>query len=240
VCTIIVLNQVSAHWPVVLASNRDELFARPAGPPRLWPGQPRVIAPVDQLKGGTWMGVSEGGFFAAVTNQRTWGGNADERLSRGDLVMSLLRAGNHGRAREFLAGVDARQYNPFNLLFGDATSLALGYGRSHRAEVQIADVPKGVHVLANDELDSPSVPKVETIRRRLEGADQLGPERLPTPITSTARPPTHRSASSWLIDSAPWPSRPSSTGPGRQLSWRWSRELAPDSGTPMAPPSAPR
>jgi uncharacterized protein with NRDE domain len=92
--------------------------------------------------------------------------------------MALLRAGNRERGRELLSGLDARQYNPFNLLFGDAGGLLLGYGRSDRAAIELAAVPEGVHVLPNDRLDSPDIPKVETIHRRLRGSGELGPKEL--------------------------------------------------------------
>jgi uncharacterized protein with NRDE domain len=173
VCTIIVLNQVSKSWPVVLASNRDELFQRPSRPPRLWPGEPALVAPVDLAKGGTWMGLAPNGFFVAVTNQRTWGQSREDLESRGELVVSLLRSGSKPAARALLAGVDARNYNPFNLLFGDAGGLVVGYGRSDRRPIEIAEVPAGVHVLPNDELDSPRIPKVQTIKDRLEDCHSL-------------------------------------------------------------------
>ncbi len=176
-CTIIVLNRVSADWPVVIGANRDELFERAAEPPRLWPGDAPFVAPVDLAKGGTWMGIGPRGFFVALTNQRTWGQTDPSKESRGHLVVELLRSGSKEKARAILEATDARRYNPFNVIFGDGDGLVVGYGRRDRAEVELAPVPTGVHVLPNDVLDCPT-PKVARIHAHLEGSETLGRDSL--------------------------------------------------------------
>ena len=200
-CTIVVLNRVSSDWPVVIAANRDEFFHRPAAPPQRWPGEPALVAPVDESKGGTWMGIASGGFFVGVTNQRTWGHSRTDLDSRGQLVIDLLRSGSLEGARALLASRDARRYNPFNLLYGDASGLDVAYGRLDCADISIFEVPPGVHVLPNDVLDSPDTPKVRRIRGSLEDAASLTRAQLRTrleavladrqrsPIDQVAEPP---------------------------------------------------
>ena len=42
-CTVVVLNQVRRDFPVVLATNRDEFFARPAALRCYWLEQPSTV-----------------------------------------------------------------------------------------------------------------------------------------------------------------------------------------------------
>lgn len=165
-CTLILLVDVVPGLPVVLAANRDEFFARPAtGPVVLDPAR-GVVGGRDLTAGGTWLGLTPGGFFAGVTNQRQ-DGRKDVPGSRGQVVLDVLRAGAIGgveAARAVLDGLDATQYNPFNLAFGDAGGVWVAYGRD---EVRVERVPAGVWVLPNDVIDSPLFPKVGHIKRAL-------------------------------------------------------------------------
>jgi uncharacterized protein with NRDE domain len=61
---------------------------------------------------------------------------------------------------DFVRSLDAREYNAFNLLWGDAHELFVAYARDDRAALDIEPVPEGVHVLPNDRLDSGDFPKV--------------------------------------------------------------------------------
>src|SRR5688572_11423872 len=119
-CTVLVMNRVHRDLPVVIGANRDEFYARPAsGPQELAPG---IFGGRDLTAGGTWMAVTPGGFFAALTNHHT-GAPADRsRRSRGEIVVSALAAagprGDLDAAARYVATLDPRDYNPFNLLFG--------------------------------------------------------------------------------------------------------------------------
>lgn len=157
-CTIAVLHRVHPAFPVVIAANRDEFYHRPSTPPGPWPGLPGVIAGRDESKGGTWMGATRGGFFVGLTNQRTYQGAEPTLRSRGGVVRDLLAAGSTREAERYLARLDASQYNPFNLMFGDAAGMKVAYARPAGA-VEVREVPPGVHVLPNDVLDSPAFPK---------------------------------------------------------------------------------
>ena len=55
--------------PLIVASNRDEFYARPTLPMHWWQDAP-ILAGRDQQANGTWMGLSRNGRFAAVTNYR--------------------------------------------------------------------------------------------------------------------------------------------------------------------------
>jgi uncharacterized protein with NRDE domain len=151
-CLMVVLRRVHPAFPVVLAANRDEAYARPTAPPGvLWPG---VAGGRDLVAGGTWLGVRRDGFFAGLTNQRQRGADPTRR-SRGEIVTGLLSAPD---PVAWLSSIDPADYNPFNALFGDAGDLRVAYGRPDGLRVDL--VPDGVHALPTDVLDAPRVFKV--------------------------------------------------------------------------------
>lgn len=166
-CTIIVLRNVRSDFPLVLATNRDEFYARKsAGPARILE-TPRTVGGRDLHAGGTWMGVTEHGLFVGVTNQRTFLPPDPAKRSRGELVMRALQEGDAERIGRLLAREDGREYNAFNLLFGDARALYAAYGRADVREIEVEPVPEGIHVLPNDRLDAPDFFKVERARTLL-------------------------------------------------------------------------
>src|SRR6202012_2125382 len=109
-CTLAALVGASAETPLVVAANRDELLARPAVPPFLWPGSPRVLAPRDEVAHGTWLGLNEQALFLGIPNPP--GAAPDRsRRSRGALVADALRAPSARSLHAQLAGLDPRTYN---------------------------------------------------------------------------------------------------------------------------------
>ncbi|HEX6245482.1 MAG TPA: NRDE family protein [Polyangiales bacterium] len=159
-CTIVVLRKLRDDYPLVLATNRDEFYARlSTGPERLL-DQPATVGGRDLVKGGTWMGVTREGLFVGVTNQRAVRPPDPSKRSRGELVLNALRLGTRDAVTRFLRGVDAREYNAFNLMWGDAHELFAAYAREDHGALEIERVPEGVHVLPNDRLDSADFPKV--------------------------------------------------------------------------------
>src|SRR6188474_3860848 len=91
-CLIVLAWRVHAELPLIVAANRDEFHARPAAPAAFWEDQPGILAGRDLEARGTWMGISRGGKFAAVTNYR---GGTEPRAaqSRGSLVSAFLANG---------------------------------------------------------------------------------------------------------------------------------------------------
>jgi uncharacterized protein with NRDE domain len=116
------------------------------------------------------MGVTREGLFVGVTNHRRL--EPDDRpgplRSRGELVLQALALGSVPDITRFVAALDPRQYNAFNLMWGDASALLVGYARDEQRELLIDSVPEGVHVLPNDRLDSPSFAKVARAKELVE------------------------------------------------------------------------
>lgn len=165
-CTLVVLDRVHPRYPVIVAANRDEHLDRPARPPELLVRDPRVAGGRDVRAGGTWLAVNERGFFAALTNQRPDGPPVAAPRSRGEIVVRVAAAGDRDAAEASLRRLDPSDYNPFNLVYGDAGGLRVAYGRPGRP-LRVEPVPPGVHVLPNDVLDAPAVPKVARLRDRV-------------------------------------------------------------------------
>jgi uncharacterized protein with NRDE domain len=160
VCTLIALHQVHRDLPLVVAANRDELYARRATGPMLLATEPPVIGGRDEDKGGTWLGASAGGFFVGLTNQRTVAPPAPGARTRGEVVLQALAQPSLDAAVAWVARLDTRPYSAFNLLLGDARALYVAYARGD-APVELAPLGPGIWALPNDRLGSPDFPKID-------------------------------------------------------------------------------
>lgn len=166
-CTIVAMRGVRADAPLVLATNRDEFFERPAtGAVRLL-ARPATVGGRDLRAGGTWMGVTREGLFVGLTNQRGLGARDDSKRSRGEVVLQALSLGSPDAIARYVDGLDGRAYNAFNLMWGNAHVLRVAYAREGQRTLEQEAVPAGVHVLPNDRLDSPSFAKVQRAKELL-------------------------------------------------------------------------
>ena len=156
-CLILVGWRVHPNFPLVVAANRDEFYARPTALADFWADVTDVIAGRDLEAGGTWLGITRGGRFAAVTNVRESGAGKG-RHSRGRLTQDFL-AGRQG-PEEYLRDLDPKDYSGFNLLLGDGDALWYFSNRGTGPEV----LEPGIYGLSNHLLDSPW-PKLLTARQ---------------------------------------------------------------------------
>jgi uncharacterized protein with NRDE domain len=67
-CLIVFAWQVIPDMPLIAAGNRDEFYDRPAKPADWWDDHPQIYAGRDLQGGGTWIGITRDGRFAALTN----------------------------------------------------------------------------------------------------------------------------------------------------------------------------
>jgi uncharacterized protein with NRDE domain len=164
-CLILLAWRVHAGYPCVLAANRDEFHERPTQRADWWTDQTRILAGRDLKEGGTWLGVTRSGRFAALTNFRDPSKQRSGARSRGHLVAEILES-PHSVA-ELLLHLQgaAAQYNPFNVLFSDGAHL--GVFESMRGEGR--ELGPGIFGLSNDLLDTPW-PKVREAKSRLAAA----------------------------------------------------------------------
>ena len=163
-CLIVFAYNVHPSYRLILAANRDEFYERPSAPADFWEDQPHVLAGRDLKEGGTWLGVTKKGKFAAITNYRdpaSWKNNAP---SRGGLVSSYL-CGNQSTG-EYLDKISrqAQLYNGYNLIVGDRHEI---FAYSNRGEKQKLET--GIYGLSNHLLNS-SWPKVFRGKKLLKAA----------------------------------------------------------------------
>ena len=82
-CLILVAWRAHPDYPLVVAANRDEFFARRTAAAAFWPDRD-ILAGRDLQAGGTWLGINPGtGRFAALTNYRDPARQRDGLASRG-------------------------------------------------------------------------------------------------------------------------------------------------------------
>lgn len=156
---------------LLITANRDEFAGRPTMPLHWW--QEGLLAGKDLQAGGTWLGITRSGRFAAVTNVR------DPVLrtaavpfgSRGLMVKTFLLSDCDPQdyAQQMLAAVS--EASPYNLILGriqmnSIQTLWLG-GRSRA----LMPLQAGSHVLSNAELNTPW-PKARRLKAALATEDE--------------------------------------------------------------------
>ena len=174
-CTVVVLRRPGDAWPLLLAANRDELADRPSLPPgRHWPDRPHVVAGLDRLAGGSWLGLNDDGVVAAILNRRgTLGPEAGKR-SRGEIVLDALDHADAAEAAEALAGLDPAGWRPFNLLVADAQT-AWWLRHAGDGAIDVRALPEGLSFLEAGELDDPQSPRTRRFRPRFAAATAPDP-----------------------------------------------------------------
>lgn len=161
-CLIVFAWRAHPDYPLVVAANRDEYLDRPAMPAHWWTDAPELLAGRDLEAGGTWMGLSRNGRFAALTNYRDPSRRVTGAPSRGALVREALVADGDAHATLQHIATNSTRHAAFNLLVGDGERL--GVLESTTGAVRL--LGPGIYGLSNHLLDSPW-PKLVKARERL-------------------------------------------------------------------------
>ncbi|GFO54582.1 hypothetical protein GMSM_15890 [Geomonas sp. Red276] len=155
-CTLLIACSAHPRYPLVIAANRDEFYDRPTARASLWQDAPGLFGGRDLLHGGTWLGVTDTGRIAALTNYRQPHVHPPDAPTRGKLVSDFL-AGDKGAERylQALRGAGV-PYCGFNLVVGEACGL---YHYSNKSDL-VTPLTSGIFGISNHLLDTPW-PKVE-------------------------------------------------------------------------------
>ncbi len=162
-CLMVFAWRAHPDYPLVLAANRDEFYLRRTRPAAWWGHAVSVLAGHDEEAGGTWLGITRRGRFAALTNVRAPSERNPHAPSRGTLVLSALQAPELPATWLEANASRMSAYNGFNLLLGDvgpvangetATQPQLDYFTNRNGEPARALAP-GVYGLSNAALDTP-------------------------------------------------------------------------------------
>lgn len=164
-CLILLAWQAHPDFPLVVAANRDEFFARPTAPADFWTDRPGILAGRDLEGGGTWLGVSRNGRFAGLTNYRDPTRQRQGTPSRGKLVGDFLGGAMSAAEYQRELAQTGAAYNGYNLIFSDGEAL---HYQSNQGE-GAGPLAPGVYGLSNHLLDTPW-PKVALGKSRLAAA----------------------------------------------------------------------
>ncbi|HEY6556086.1 MAG TPA: NRDE family protein [Polyangiaceae bacterium] len=178
-CTLIVLHRPEHAWPVLIGANRDEMLDRPWHPPgRHWPDQPRVIAGLDELAGGSWFGLNDGGVAAGIMNRRATLGPAAGKRSRGELVLDALAHDRARAAADALSRLDAPAYRAFNLVVADSEGAYwLRHTDAPAAHIEVTTLPPGLSMLTAYDLNDETSARIRRYLPRLRAARVPDPDR---------------------------------------------------------------
>jgi uncharacterized protein with NRDE domain len=140
--------------PLIAAANRDEFYDRPTAPAAWWQDHPQVFAGRDLKSGGTWMGVTKNGRYAAITNVRNPSEHRDDAPSRGTLVSDFLTG--QSSAKEYIEQIapHAADFNGFNLLVGDHDTMVWFSNKASDDSRNGKPLAPGVYGISNGGLDT--------------------------------------------------------------------------------------
>ncbi|MGH7092181.1 MAG: NRDE family protein [Stellaceae bacterium] len=175
-CTLVILRRPEHDWPVIIAANRDEMVARAALPPgRHWPDREEVVAGMDLLAEGSWLGVNDWGVAAAVLNRHGSLGPAAGLRSRGELVLEALDHADAVAAAAALSQLDPAAYRTFNLIVADNRD-AFWLRHAGNGPIEAHPLKDGLSLIAAGDLDESETRRLALARPRFEAAPPPDPD----------------------------------------------------------------
>ena len=162
-CLIVFAYRVHPDYPIIIAANRDEFYNRPTCVLAQWTDGSNIIAGQDLEGGGTWMGMTESGRLAALTNYREPGVRMAAAPSRGHLVSDFLQGPDS--LNHYLRELELKSnnYNGFNILLSEGGRWVYYSNRGSTPK----ELSPGIHGLSNRALNTPW-PKVIRSCRAVE------------------------------------------------------------------------
>lgn len=167
-CLVALAIDQNRRFPLVVATNRDEFFHRPAARLAWWTppgGGPDVLSGRDLESGGTWLGLTAQGRLALLTNIRAPSRVDAEAPSRGRIVPEWLA--ERESAGQFWMRTALSGHNGFNLIAADFRRGECFWASN--AAAHPLRLERGVYGLSNAGLDTPW-PKVQQLKTRLREA----------------------------------------------------------------------
>jgi uncharacterized protein with NRDE domain len=163
-CLILVAWQSHPDYPLVIAANRDEFYARRTRHAAWWGQAVSLLGGRDEEAGGTWLGINRRGRVAMLTNVRAPHERNPHAPSRGLLVLSALQSA--GTLNDWI-GESARtagSFNGYNLLVGEPlpvpargmdAQLLYTSNRTPAGQPDPRPLEPGIYGLSNALLDTP-------------------------------------------------------------------------------------
>ena len=186
-CLLLISYNVNPAYKLIIAANRDEFYNRPTVSAKFWEDNPSLLAGKDIQAGGTWMGITEYGRFAAITNYRDPKHLRKDAPSRGKIVTDYLTGNDTAEDYGTKILRDSEKYNGYNLIFGSISSLMYFSNQAKK----LLKLDPGIYGLSNHLLDTPW-PKVEKSKRsfkKIVKNENIKEEDLFSVLSDNTRPP---------------------------------------------------
>lgn len=151
-CILFIAINQHPDYPLVIAANRDEFHARQTQAMHWWQdtnplAAKGLLAGKDLEANGTWLGVTDSGQFAALTNYRQLPLKQGEFQSRGALPLKALSESTNNIEKYLNDHAD--NYQGFNLLYGNAQNLVC----FDSIKQKFTPISTGFHSVCNGSLD---------------------------------------------------------------------------------------
>lgn len=160
-CILFIAVEQREDYPLIICANRDEFHKRPTKEAHFWDDFPQILAGRDMEAGGSWLGINQSGYFAAITNLRTGKPQSKDKKSRGELVTFFLT--EPLSIDESWLTKHAALYNPFNLIFGKLDNLYCFNSENG----QSTKLTPGFYAISNGEMGD-NWPKMQKGLKNLE------------------------------------------------------------------------
>lgn len=172
-CVVFLALKQHPQYPLILLSNRDEFYQRPARVAQFWTDEyPDILAGKDLQNGGTWLGITRSGHLSLLTNFRDPQEVKTSPPSRGLLVLDYLR--HQPSLAEYTEKLKAERslYPGYNLIFGQYPDFSCYSNRTNQSD----SLRFGYFGLSNHFLNTPW-PKltrgIELFRQQIQTASSL-------------------------------------------------------------------
>lgn len=152
-------------YPFIFVGNRDENYDRLTVKAHFW--NDTLLAGKDQQMGGTWLGITTNGRFAAITNsilkQQDYNTNYN---SRGDIVVNYLNSTDDAYAYIIALINNNIEYKGYNLIVGEINKDFWYYSNVLKQSKPIRLNINDIHGIANHSLDYPW-PRLVTAKKNI-------------------------------------------------------------------------
>ncbi|MDR3628539.1 MAG: NRDE family protein [Ignavibacteriaceae bacterium] len=186
-CLLLIAYNNHPLYKVIIAANRDEFYNRPAEPAKFWDDKPFLLGGKDLQAGGTWLGITKQGRFAAITNYRSQKDTITVRPTRGKIVTDFLVSKETPVNFANRLILSSEKYNGYNLIFMDYET---AYYFSNKTKSAL-NLQPGTYALSNHLLDTPW-PKVEKSKKSFSNIiknENILAEDLFGILSDTSTPP---------------------------------------------------
>jgi uncharacterized protein with NRDE domain len=153
-CTLLILFRPKEKWPLIIAGNRDEILDRPwISPGKHWPAYPNIIAGKDLTAGGSWLGINKTGLVATILNRKNSLGPSNDKFSRGEIIINVLKNNDINKALAYLKTIDNSKWKPFNLFIANSNS-AYWIKNIGKEKIIINPILEGKYFLDSHDINS--------------------------------------------------------------------------------------